>query len=185
MHEPGATIAAKRGERGPEGRGEWASDGNAAVVVAKMGEPWAISIASDGREADVFRRRTAVRLSRGRGGATRRTGRALRWAGWPCGGARGSSSRAARGRVTAAARRPARRGNAGSARCWRDERALKMAIRHRNNSLFYKSQHSANVGDVSMTPIHTARPSWPGSPDGAAPSPGSLGTPTDSRRRLA
>ncbi len=36
------------------------------------------------------------------------------------------------------------------------ERALKMAIRHRNNSLFYKSQHGANVGDVYMTLIHTA-----------------------------
>ncbi|MBI4020721.1 MAG: IS66 family transposase [Candidatus Aenigmarchaeota archaeon] len=36
------------------------------------------------------------------------------------------------------------------------ERALKMAIRHRNNSLFYKSQRGANVGDVYMTLIHTA-----------------------------
>lgn len=36
------------------------------------------------------------------------------------------------------------------------ERALKMAIRHRNNSLFYKSQHGAHVGDVYMTLIHTA-----------------------------
>jgi len=36
------------------------------------------------------------------------------------------------------------------------ERALKMAIRHRNNSLFYKNQHGANVGDVFMTLIHTA-----------------------------
>jgi transposase len=36
------------------------------------------------------------------------------------------------------------------------ERALKMAIRHRNNSLFYKSQHGANVGDVYMTLIYTA-----------------------------
>jgi hypothetical protein len=36
------------------------------------------------------------------------------------------------------------------------ERALKMAIRHRNNSLFYKSQHGANVGDIYMTLIHTA-----------------------------
>jgi hypothetical protein len=31
-----------------------------------------------------------------------------------------------------------------------------MAIRHRNNSLFYKSQHGANVGDIYMTLIHTA-----------------------------
>jgi len=36
------------------------------------------------------------------------------------------------------------------------ERALKMSIRHRRNSLFYKSQHGANVGDVYMTLIHTA-----------------------------
>lgn len=36
------------------------------------------------------------------------------------------------------------------------ERALKMAIRHRNNSLFYKTQHGAEVGDIYMTLIHTA-----------------------------
>lgn len=36
------------------------------------------------------------------------------------------------------------------------ERALKMAIRHRNNSLFYRSQHGAEVGDIYMTLIHTA-----------------------------
>lgn len=36
------------------------------------------------------------------------------------------------------------------------ERALKMAIRHRNNSLFYRSQLGAQVGDIWMTLIHTA-----------------------------
>ena len=30
-----------------------------------------------------------------------------------------------------------------------------MAIRHRNNSLFYRTLHGANVGDVYMTLIHT------------------------------
>lgn len=35
------------------------------------------------------------------------------------------------------------------------ERALKMAIRHRKNSLFYKTQHGADVGDVYMSLIHT------------------------------
>jgi hypothetical protein len=35
------------------------------------------------------------------------------------------------------------------------ERALKMAIRHRRNSLFYRSQHGAWVGDIFMTIIHT------------------------------
>ena len=35
------------------------------------------------------------------------------------------------------------------------ERALKMAIRHRNNSLFYRSQRGATVGDIYMTIIHT------------------------------
>jgi hypothetical protein len=35
------------------------------------------------------------------------------------------------------------------------ERALKMAIRHRNNSLFYRSQRGATVGDIYMTMIHT------------------------------
>jgi transposase len=36
------------------------------------------------------------------------------------------------------------------------ERALKMAIRHRNNSLFYRSQRGARVGDIYMTLIYTA-----------------------------
>jgi hypothetical protein len=36
------------------------------------------------------------------------------------------------------------------------ERALKMAIRHRNNSLFYRTEHGACVGDIYMTLIHTA-----------------------------
>jgi hypothetical protein len=35
------------------------------------------------------------------------------------------------------------------------ERALKMAIRHRNNSLFYKTLRGAKVGDIYMTLIHT------------------------------
>jgi hypothetical protein len=35
------------------------------------------------------------------------------------------------------------------------ERILKMAIRHRNNSLFFKTQHGADVGDVYMTLICT------------------------------
>ena len=35
------------------------------------------------------------------------------------------------------------------------ERALKMAIRHRNNSLFYKSERGAAVGDLFMTLIET------------------------------
>ena len=35
------------------------------------------------------------------------------------------------------------------------ERALKMAIRHRRNSLFYKTQRGADVGDVYMSLIHT------------------------------
>lgn len=37
------------------------------------------------------------------------------------------------------------------------ERALKMAIRHRNNSLFYRSERGADVGDLYMTLIHTAQ----------------------------
>jgi transposase len=37
------------------------------------------------------------------------------------------------------------------------ERALKMAIRHRKNSLFYKTQRGALVGDVYMSLIHTCR----------------------------
>jgi hypothetical protein len=36
------------------------------------------------------------------------------------------------------------------------ERTLKMAIRHRTNSLFYRSEHGALVGDIYMTVIHTA-----------------------------
>jgi hypothetical protein len=36
------------------------------------------------------------------------------------------------------------------------ERALKKAIRHRRNSLFYKTLNGARVGDVHMTLIHTA-----------------------------
>jgi transposase len=35
------------------------------------------------------------------------------------------------------------------------ERALKMAIRHRKNSLFYKTQRGAEVGDLYMSLIHT------------------------------
>lgn len=35
------------------------------------------------------------------------------------------------------------------------ERMLKMAIRHRHNSLFYKTQRGADVGDVYMSLIHT------------------------------
>jgi transposase len=37
------------------------------------------------------------------------------------------------------------------------ERALKMAICHRKNSLFYKSMNGARVGDTWMSLIHTAR----------------------------
>jgi transposase len=37
------------------------------------------------------------------------------------------------------------------------ERALKMAIRHRNNSLFYRTQRGADVGDLYMTLIATAQ----------------------------
>lgn len=36
------------------------------------------------------------------------------------------------------------------------ERALKMAIRHRRNSLFYRSQRGADVGDLFMSLIYTA-----------------------------
>jgi hypothetical protein len=36
------------------------------------------------------------------------------------------------------------------------ERALKMAIRHRNNSLFYRTQRGARVGDIYMALIYTA-----------------------------
>ena len=35
------------------------------------------------------------------------------------------------------------------------EQALKKAIRHRRNSLFYKTCHGAHVGDVFMSLIHT------------------------------
>ncbi len=37
------------------------------------------------------------------------------------------------------------------------ERALKKAIRHRRNSLFYRSQRGADVGDMFMSLIHTAQ----------------------------
>ena len=36
------------------------------------------------------------------------------------------------------------------------ERALKKAILHRKNALFYKTQHGARVGDLFMSLIHTA-----------------------------
>ena len=35
------------------------------------------------------------------------------------------------------------------------ERALKKAILHRKNALFYKTQHGAEVGDLFMSLIHT------------------------------
>ena len=35
------------------------------------------------------------------------------------------------------------------------ERALKMAISHRKNSLFYKTEHGAHIGDLFMSLIHT------------------------------
>jgi transposase len=37
------------------------------------------------------------------------------------------------------------------------ERALKMAIRHRKNSLFYRTLRGAHVGDIFMSLIHTCR----------------------------
>ena len=37
------------------------------------------------------------------------------------------------------------------------ERALKLAIRHRKNSLFYKTVKGAEVGDIFMSLIHTAQ----------------------------
>jgi len=37
------------------------------------------------------------------------------------------------------------------------ERALKLVIRHRNNSLFYKTENGAHVGDLFMSLIHTCR----------------------------
>jgi hypothetical protein len=35
------------------------------------------------------------------------------------------------------------------------ERALKKAIRHRKNSLFYRTQNGARIGDIFMSLIHT------------------------------
>jgi hypothetical protein len=37
------------------------------------------------------------------------------------------------------------------------ERALKRAIRHRRNSLFYKTLNGAEVGDIYMSLIHTCQ----------------------------
>ena len=37
------------------------------------------------------------------------------------------------------------------------ERAIKIAIRHRRNSLFYKTTHGAEVGDCLMSLIYTAK----------------------------
>src|SRR5258705_12803927 len=37
------------------------------------------------------------------------------------------------------------------------ERALKMAIQHRKNSLSYKTKRGAEVGDLFMSLIHTCR----------------------------
>ena len=37
------------------------------------------------------------------------------------------------------------------------ERALKRAIRHRKNSLFYKTLKGAEVGDIYMSLIHTCQ----------------------------
>jgi hypothetical protein len=37
------------------------------------------------------------------------------------------------------------------------ERALKMAIMHRKNSLFYRTLHGAYIGDLFMSIIHTCR----------------------------
>jgi hypothetical protein len=37
------------------------------------------------------------------------------------------------------------------------ERILKTSIRHRNNSLFYKTENGAHVGDLFMSLIHTCR----------------------------
>ena len=37
------------------------------------------------------------------------------------------------------------------------ERALKMAILHRKNSLGYKTQNGARLGDLFMSLIHTCR----------------------------
>lgn len=38
------------------------------------------------------------------------------------------------------------------------ERALKKTILHRKNSLFYKTLHGAQVGDLYMSLIHTCEP---------------------------
>ncbi|MDA3787571.1 MAG: transposase [Desulfobacula sp.] len=35
------------------------------------------------------------------------------------------------------------------------EQALKRAILHRKNAMFYKTQHGANIGDIFMSLIHT------------------------------
>lgn len=37
------------------------------------------------------------------------------------------------------------------------ERSLKMAIRHRKNSLFFRTKHGAYIGDLFMSLIHTCR----------------------------
>ncbi len=37
------------------------------------------------------------------------------------------------------------------------ERAIKTPIRHRNNSLFYKTENGAHIGDLFMSLIHTCR----------------------------
>jgi transposase len=37
------------------------------------------------------------------------------------------------------------------------EQALKMIVRYRNNSLFYKNEHGAYVGDVITSSIETCR----------------------------
>ena len=37
------------------------------------------------------------------------------------------------------------------------ERALKKAIRHRVNSLFFKTEHGAAIGDLFMSLIHTCQ----------------------------
>jgi len=39
------------------------------------------------------------------------------------------------------------------------ERALKRVILHRKNSLFFKTDHGADVGDLFMSLIHTCAPS--------------------------
>jgi hypothetical protein len=37
------------------------------------------------------------------------------------------------------------------------ERALKRAVLHRKNALFYRTLHGAQVGDLFMSPIHTCQ----------------------------